>query len=143
MDDDAGIRAIGGQAMRRPNWSVLASGADTGGTFELFSETRPSLGGPPHHVHRDREEGFFVMSGRYVFTRGTEEIEVVPGQFVLVPRGTRHQFRTLVEPSETLILIAPAGLEAFFNGMGELMADGATALEAMTALSRRFDSHPV
>ena len=143
MATHAGIRSVGGRAMRRPNWSLLASGADTGGTFELFTEVRPSLGGPPPHVHREREEGFFVLSGRYVFIRGTDEIEVGPGQFVLVPRGTRHQFRTLVEPSETLILIAPAGLEGFFDGMGERMAAGASALEAMTALSATFDSHPV
>jgi mannose-6-phosphate isomerase-like protein (cupin superfamily) len=142
MSDDIGIRALGGAPMRRPNWTVLASGAATRGTFELFSETRPSLGGPPRHVHRDREEGFFVLTGRYAFVRGTEELEVGPGQFVLVPRGTRHHFRTLVEPSETLILIAPAGLEGFFNGMGERMAAGATALEAMTELSRTFDSTP-
>jgi len=129
--------------MQRPDWTVLASGTETAATFELFTETRPSLGGPPPHVHRDREEGFFVLAGRYVFSRGTEELEVGPGQFVLVPRGTRHHFRTLVEPSETLILIAPAGLEGFFNGMGALMAGGATALEAMTALSAEFDSHPV
>jgi len=143
MGVDPGIRSVGGRPMARPNWTIHASGADTGGTFELFTETRPSLGGPPRHVHREHEEGFFVLSGRYMFTRGEDEIDVGPGQFVLVPRGTRHQFRTLVEPSETLILIAPAGLEGFFNGMGQQMAAGATALEAMTALSADFDSHPV
>ena len=143
MEFDAGIRSAGGRPMRRPNWTIHASGMETGGTFELYTETRPTLGGPPPHVHREREEGFFVLSGRYVFTRGEEEIEVGPGRFVLVPRGTRHSFRTLVEPSETLILIAPAGLEGFFNGMGERMAAGASALEAMTALSAEFDSHPV
>ena len=117
MEFDAGIRSAGGRPMKRPNWTIHASGAETGGTFELYTETRP--------------------------TRGEEEIDVEPGRFLLVPRGTRHHFRTLVEPSETLILIAPAGLEGFFNGMGERMAAGASALEAMTALSAEFDSHPV
>ena len=60
-----------------------------------------------------------------------------------MPRGTRHHFRTLEAPSRTLILVAPAGLEAFFRGMGERMGAGATALEAMTALSAMHDAHPV
>ncbi len=49
-----------------------------------------------------------------MFTRGTDELEVGPGQVVFVPRGTRHHYRTLVASSRTLILIVPAGLEGSF-----------------------------
>jgi hypothetical protein len=42
-----------------------------------------------------------------------------------------------------LILIVPAGLEGFFREMGARLGDGATALEAMTALAATYDSHPV
>ena len=45
--------------------------------------------------------------------------------------------------SKTLIVIAPAGLEAFFREMGVRIAAGATPLEAMTALSETHDAHPV
>ena len=129
--------------MGRPGWSLLASGDQTGGTFELFEEIRTVEGGPPPHVHRDREEGFYVLEGRYTFVRDHEEVELVPGQFILIPRGTRHHFRTLLAPSRTLILIAPAGLEGFFREMGARLAAGATPLEAMTALSAEHDAHPV
>lgn len=141
----AGEHEIGptrGQTIR-PGWTMLASGAATGGTFELFHEIRETPSGPPVHVHRDREEGFYILEGRYRFERGEEEVEVGPGEFLLVPRGTRHGFRTLEAPSRTLILIAPAGLEAFFRGMGDRLAAGQTPLEAMTALSAIHDSHPV
>jgi quercetin dioxygenase-like cupin family protein len=78
-----------------------------------------------------------------VFVRDRAEIELTAGESVVIPRGTRHQFRTLDAPSRTLILIVPAGLEGFFREMGTELAAGRTALEAMTALSARFDSHPV
>ena len=129
--------------MGRPGWTLLASGDETNGGFELFHEVRPVVGGPPPHVHRDRDEGFFVLEGRFRFERGHEELELQPGDFSLVPRGTRHAFRTLAAPSRTLILIAPAGLEEFFRGMGSRMAAGATALEAMAALSAIHDARPV
>ena len=105
----------GGGDLDRPAWAVLASANETNGTFELFEEGRP--GGPPPHIHRDREEAFYVLEGRYLFVRGHEEIEVEPGQLLVIPRGTRHHFRTLVAPSRTLILVAPAGLEPYFRGL--------------------------
>jgi mannose-6-phosphate isomerase-like protein (cupin superfamily) len=132
-----------GVALGRPGWTLLASSDLTGGAFELFEEVRTSLGGPPPHVHRERDEMFYVLEGRYTFTRGTDDIEVGPGQVVFVPRGARHHFQTLVEPSRTLILIAPAGLAQFFREMGDRIGAGATPLEAMTALSTLHDAHPV
>jgi hypothetical protein len=132
-----------GTPLGRPGWTVLASSDLSGGAFELFEELRPSRGGPPPHVHRERDEMFYVLDGRYAFTRGTDELEIGPGQVVFVPRGTRHQFTTLVAPSRTLILIAPAGLAEFFREMGDRIGAGATPLDAMTVLSEFHDSHPV
>ncbi len=140
-DDEAGPTT--GRAFGRPGWTLLASSDLTGGAFELFQETRPTLGGPPRHVHRNRDEAFYILEGRYLFERADERVEVLPGTFLFIPRGTRHAFRTLVPDSRTLILVAPAGLQAFFAQMGVRMAAGATALEAMTALSATHDSHPV
>jgi mannose-6-phosphate isomerase-like protein (cupin superfamily) len=141
--ESQGRRTGTGVDIGRPGWSMLASAVLTGGAFELFEELRPSTGGPPPHVHRERDEAFFVLEGRYVFVRDHEEAELVPGDFIFIPRGTRHGYRTLVAPARTLILLVPAGLEGFFREMGTHLASGATALEAMTALSDRYDSHPV
>ena len=132
-----------GVSIGRPGWTLLVSSDLTGGAFELFEEVRESASGPPPHVHRDRDEAFYVIEGRYAFTRGTDEVELGPGQVIFVPRGMRHCFRTLAAPSRTLIMIAPAGLEHFFREMGVRIGAGATPLEAMTALSGSHDSHPV
>jgi mannose-6-phosphate isomerase-like protein (cupin superfamily) len=131
----------GGGDLDRPAWSVLASANATNGTFELFEEGRP--GGPPPHIHRDREEAFYVLEGRYLFVRGHEEIEIEPGQLLVIPRGTRHYFRTLVAPSRTLILVAPAGLEPYFRELRQRIEGGAKPLEAIAELSLIHDSHLV
>ncbi|HEX7471834.1 MAG TPA: cupin domain-containing protein [Candidatus Limnocylindrales bacterium] len=136
-------RRASGVSLGRPGWTMLASGALTSDAFELFEEVRATRGGPPPHVHRERDEAFYVLEGRYVFVREREEIEILPGEFIFVPRGTRHGYRTLEAPARTLIIIAPAGLEAFFREMGVRLAAGATPLEAMTALSATHDAHPV
>ena len=143
MADDGPRRPEPPIDLGRPGWTMLASVAAGAGSFELFEERRDTMGEPPTHVHREHEELFYVLEGRYVFTRGSEEIELLRGTSVLIPRGTRHGFRTLAAPSRTLILIVPSGLEGFFRGMGTELAAGRTPLEAMTALSARFDTHPV
>ena len=143
MDEPAAFDETRGVSLGRPGWTLLASSDLTGGAFELFEDFRETPSGPPPHVHRGRDETFYVIEGHYLFSRGSDEIEAGPGQVVFVPRGTRHHFRTLESHSRTLILIAPAGLEGFFREMGARIADGATPLETMTALSGSHDSHPV
>jgi mannose-6-phosphate isomerase-like protein (cupin superfamily) len=132
-----------GTNMGRPGWTLIASAAVTNGGFEVFEELRVTPGGPPPHIHRERDEAFYVVEGRYTFMRGDEVFDLGPGGFVFIPRGSRHHFRTLEAPSRTLILIVPAGLEDFFREMGSRIDGGASALEAMTALAGTYDSHPV
>ena len=133
----------GSGLMTLPDWEVVASGADTGGAFELIQETRSVLGGPVPHVHREHGEGFLVLEGRYGFVRGDEETEVGEGAFLFVPRGTRHTFRTLAVPSRVLIVVAPAGLDGYFREMADGLAAGRPAPAIMLELSARYDTHPV
>ena len=143
MGDSEAPRHTRGVSLGRPGWTMLASGSLTGGAFELFEELREAPSGPPPHVHRHRDETFYVLEGRYVFTRAQEEMELGQGDSIFVPRGERHCYRTLTAASRTLIIVAPAGLEDFFREMGVHMAGGATPLEAMTALASRHDTQPV
>jgi mannose-6-phosphate isomerase-like protein (cupin superfamily) len=130
------------QSMGRPGWTLLISGQLTGGAFEMFEEVRDTPSGPPPHVHRERDEAFHVLEGRYAFVRGKDIAELAPGDSIFVPSGTRHGFKTLDARSRTLIIVAPAGLEAFFREMGVRIGSGMSALEAMTSLASTYDSHP-
>jgi mannose-6-phosphate isomerase-like protein (cupin superfamily) len=139
-DSPGTMHAVG---LGRPGWTMLISGDITNGAFEMFEELRSTESGPPPHVHRERDEAFHVLAGRYAFIRDRDEVRLGPGDSIFVPRGTRHGYRTLEAPSRTLIVVAPAGLEGFFREMGVRLEAGMSAVEAMTALSDAFDSHPV
>jgi quercetin dioxygenase-like cupin family protein len=119
--------------------TLKVSGAETAGNFELIEYTGPAQ--PPPHVHQGREEVFYVLSGQFTFTLGTEILNVGPGGTVFVPRGTRHGF-TATEGAKALFVVAPAGLEGFFEELGAGLAAGRTGLEMRRALAGKYDSIP-
>jgi mannose-6-phosphate isomerase-like protein (cupin superfamily) len=119
---------------------VALSGAQTGGAFELI-DFRGNAACPPPHIHREREECIQVLEGLFTFSIGTEDIQVAPGSWVYVPRGTRHGF-TASDDARALILVTPAGLEGFFAALGGGLAAGTPTHELRAALKGRFDSVP-
>lgn len=82
-----------------------------------------------------------MLEGLFTFTIGTDEVEVAPGGWVYVPRGTRHGF-TASADARALILVTPAGLEGFFAELGGGLAAGTSTQELRAALKGRFDSIP-
>lgn len=119
---------------------LKAGGRQTGGSFEVI-EYHGNAACPPPHVHREREECFYVLEGRFRFTLGDDEIEADQGAWVFIPRGTRHGF-TATADAKALILVVPAGLEGFFEELGTGLTAGKTSQELRAALKGRFDSTP-
>lgn len=99
-------------------WVILADGADTGGRYSLMHETLPKGSGAPPHKHTWSDEHFYILDGQITFMVGEETIVGRKGDFVYVPRNTRHTFRV---DSDALLLngYTPAGLELAIieNGM--------------------------
>jgi quercetin dioxygenase-like cupin family protein len=102
---------------------VLVFGRDTGGRYSLMeyvAAPRSALGpsqSPNFGVHRhnDIEESFLVRSGRLSFLLEDEVIELVTGDFVRVPPGTRHGYANLSDaPVEMLVSFHPGGFEKLF-----------------------------
>ena len=92
-------------------WVVLADGADTGGRYSLLHETLPKGAGAPPHKHAWSDEHFHMLEGEVSFLVG-EEIRVGrAGDFVYVPRNTRHAFRVDSDTAVFLNGYTPAGLE--------------------------------
>lgn len=99
---------------------VKATGATTGGAFDMLEELLPPGFAPPPHIHYREEESFYVLSGRMTFTCGDETIAAGPGTLVVLPRGVLHGFRVEgTEPARALMIATPAGLLGFFRGVGE------------------------
>ena len=122
-------------------YTTKTDGAGTGGSYSLVEE---ELWGEdtPLHVHASAEEAFYVLSGRVAAWVQDEQVEAVPGSFLLVPRGVPHALRRLSEePVRMLTVISPAGLQGFFDavvqqGEDELLADP----ERLVALAAEYDT---
>jgi mannose-6-phosphate isomerase-like protein (cupin superfamily) len=119
--------------------TLRASAADTGGSFEIIDYKGPAV--PPPHIHREHDEIFYILEGRFSFIIGHATKDAGAGSLVWVPRGTRHGFS--VQPgSRALLVTIPAGLEGFFEELGKGLTEGKTSDEIRAALADKYDSIP-
>ena len=72
---------------------LLAASDRTEGAFAIAEFSGKEGAWTVPHMHARSLEAFYVLDGRFTFTRGHDDFEVVPGQFVLIPKGTRHLMR--------------------------------------------------
>lgn len=119
--------------------TVLLSGEQTGGAFAMLLDECPAGGGPPLHVHAREEETFHVLEGALEMQVGERRITAGSGATVFIPRGLPHTFHNPgPEPSKTLALLTPAGLEGFFPEVEPLLVGGEPDMEAVLGVAGRF-----
>ena len=101
--------------------TIKATANDTGDAYSLFETETPAGGGAPVHTQRYDDEAFYVLEGRYTFLIGDEEIEMGPGGYTFVPRGTPHAFSNRgPETARMLVLVTPGGIhEQFLDEVGD------------------------
>ena len=106
-------------------YEIKATREETGGAYALIDVTsNPGIPGPPPHIHHGEDEAFYVLEGEIELTVKGEVFMVGPGSFVNAPKGTPHTFRNAgTTPARFLALLAPAGLENFFEEIGEPATD--------------------
>ena len=126
-------------------WIVLADAGDTGGRFSLIEEWLPRGSGPGPHKHTWSDETYYILDGEVTFLIGDEVRVARRGDFLMVPRDTRHAFRVDSETARFLNGYTPASLEAAVTEMAmpapvrAIPPKGATPPPAMTpALMRRY-----
>lgn len=106
----------GGQEQGR----VKVSGDQTDGRLALLEMYVAPGFGNIAHAHGDEDEAFYVESGEFRFINGSGTLDAGPGDFVYIPRGTRHAFKNLTDETATLlVLYTPAGPEQFFLEYGD------------------------
>ena len=119
---------------------LKVSTAQTGGAFEVIELDGSK--GPLPHIHRDREECFYIIEGTFTFLLGKEEMEAPAGSVVFVPRGTPHAFRHS-QGARALVFSNPGGLlEGFFRELSEGLQAGRSEVELRAALAGKYDSSP-
>lgn len=92
-------------------WVVLVNAQATGGRYSLMHETLPKGSGAPPHKHVWSDEHFTILAGEVSFLVGEEVLTGRTGDFVWVPRNTRHAFRVESDTAIFLNGYTPAGLE--------------------------------
>jgi len=91
-------------------WIILVNSEDTGGRYSLIYEALPEGSGAPPHKHTWSDEHFYILDGEITFLVGDEIKVGRKGDFIFVPRNTRHAFRVDKEAA-LLNGYTPAGLE--------------------------------
>lgn len=93
---------------------VLASGEETGGAFAIVDMLDVPPGSwSPLHVHRDDDEGFYIVAGEATFHLPGRTIALRAGDFFLAPKGVPHTYQAGPEGAHWLVTTAPAGFERF------------------------------
>lgn len=94
---------------------IKLSGEDTSGSFSLL-EVELTGDGPPQHIHKNEDETFYILEGEVKFLLGEVTSIAKAGDFVRIPKGTRHAFcRVDKKNAKLLITFTPAGFEKFFE----------------------------
>lgn len=71
-------------------YTFKAVGEETGGAYALVEIATPPQLGPPLHVHRREDEGFYVLAGEYAIQVGDRRITATSGSFAFLPRNIPH-----------------------------------------------------
>ena len=97
-------------------YTIKASRESTNRSLGLVEATVPPGGGPIAHIHTRADEAFYVLSGELEILDGERTFVARTGDFVFIPRGTRHRFKnTGVHGTKLLFMFTPGGEEGVFR----------------------------
>jgi quercetin dioxygenase-like cupin family protein len=114
--DDPKLRHV---SVAGGTYTILVSGAQTGGRYCLIDMIVPPGGGPPPHRH-DFEEMFTILEGEIELTFRGEVLRASTGSTVNVPANAPHSFKnTSDQPARLLCMCTPAGQDEFFMAVGD------------------------
>lgn len=107
-------------------YRVVVPGDQTGQAYAIIDMVVPPGGGPGPHAHTDIQEAFYVMDGEVVFRSETQTYTARKGALVDVPKGGAiHSFTNERDTvAHLLCVVVPAGLEKFFEEIGQPVAAG-------------------
>jgi quercetin dioxygenase-like cupin family protein len=116
-DSEGAVKLINGGFEKM---TVKVTTEMTDGALSLMdAEVAPGFGNKPH-AHTAEDEAFYVLSGEFTFINGDQTVDAKAGDFLYVPRGTRHGFKNVSDtPARMLVFYTPAGAEQFFLKYGE------------------------
>ena len=92
-------------------WIVLADSNDTGGRHSMMEQLMPKGSGPPPHVHTWSDETYYLLDGQMTILVGDTLVTARKGDYLVVPRNTRHAFRVDSDTARILNGYTPGSME--------------------------------
>ncbi len=125
---------------------IIHDGNTTGGRLGITVATlAPHTDGPPQHLHRRHDEGFYVISGTVRFTSGNDTHDAPAGSLVVVPPQVPHTFANPGdEPMVLLSTFTPSFYIQYFRDLAEMIATGRPVTpESAGEIMARYSTEPV
>jgi len=121
--------------------TFLVTGEDAKHT-SMFDWTLPPGFSTGLHVHRAREETFYVLEGECEWQVGSQLVRAKPGTFVFIPPGVPHNITNVGStPARMLTTTSPPGHEHYFAELVTLlMRDAPPDANAIAELRSRYDT---
>lgn len=104
-----------------------------GESFEVFEVTGTVDGGPPMHSH-PWMESYYGLAGETEVIVGDTAMSLRSGNFLSVPAGVLHTFRTLTPDARFLVMTNGHRAAAFFADIDANVAPGVPTPETLPAL---------
>jgi quercetin dioxygenase-like cupin family protein len=104
--------------------TIKMTGSDTGEDFAFIDGVGLPGSGPPPHIHHRVDEVYCLLEGELEVLDGKRTFTANAGSVFHIPKGTLHAWRNATsKPAKTLLFIAPAGFDGFFEEAGVLGTD--------------------
>ena len=121
------------------SYTVKVPGAATGGAFSLVEGLSPAKSGVPSHIHHNEQETFYILEGAMEVQCAGRTFTASKGATVVLPKGVPHSYQNIGNvPAKHLVLLQPAGFEAFFEEAATLPANQPPDLAKLAAIGRKY-----
>jgi mannose-6-phosphate isomerase-like protein (cupin superfamily) len=92
--------------------AIRVDSRTTGGAYAVIESVSEPGCAVPTHLHRNEEEHFLIISGRYRIAVDDKIFEANPGARITVPRNSPHSWRNIAAvQSRLLAILTPGGFE--------------------------------
>jgi quercetin dioxygenase-like cupin family protein len=119
---------------------ILVDSGESSGSMTVLDCTH--VAGPTErHSHTDAHKSVFVLSGRYRFVVGDEQLELGAGDNVFIGRGVPHDFVVGIEGGRALFVFSPGGVEEYFRALA-VIVDADASWVHLEGLRRRYHIEP-
>ncbi len=93
---------------------------------------------PPFHLHNREDEIVCVLAGKLTYYMDEETQTATAGTCVFLPRGMEHTFTVESEEARLLVMVAPAGLEGFYQELDGEGFEGNGDHERLVTVAARY-----